>query len=197
MSSKRGRRLQALGDYQPAEDAAQEAFAEAHTGSRRTRGQPAAFAAWFRTMVFKHCDRQTRRKRRLLLDWKPRWKWLRRTRQLDMIDELLGRGADLNARRPDGARPIQLTNGDYHYRGWRDVPQDWPTTPADVLAHLRTRGASVDICTAAGHGRFGTRASAAGSRPDACQPRFGIRYVLHWFRCAAEERCRREGTSKS
>jgi ankyrin repeat protein len=80
--------------------------------------------------------------------------WAVMTRQLDMIDELLGRGADLNARRPDGGRPIQLTNGDYHYRGWRDVPQDWPTTPADVLAYLRTRGASVDICTAAGLGEL-------------------------------------------
>jgi ankyrin repeat protein len=78
--------------------------------------------------------------------------WATKTRQLDMIDELLARGADINARRPDGARPIQLTNGDYHFRGWRDVPQDWPTTPAQVLAHLRARGAYVDICTAASIG---------------------------------------------
>jgi ankyrin repeat protein len=78
--------------------------------------------------------------------------WATMTRQLDAIDELLARGADLNARRQDGARPIQLTNGDYHFRGWRDVPQDWPTTPAQVLAHLRARGAYVDICTAASIG---------------------------------------------
>jgi ankyrin repeat protein len=65
-----------------------------------------------------------------------------------MIDELLARGADINAQRGDGARPIQLSNGDYNYRGWRDVPRDWPTTPPDVRAHLRTRGAYVDICTA-------------------------------------------------
>ena len=58
------------------------------------------------------------------------------------------RGADINAKRQDGARPIQLTNGDYNYRGWRDVAQDWPTTPAQVLAHLRARGANVDLCTA-------------------------------------------------
>jgi ankyrin repeat protein len=70
------------------------------------------------------------------------------TRQIDVIDELLARGADINAQRTDGARPIQLTNGDYHYRGWRDVPKDHPTTPRDVLDHLRARGAYCDLCTA-------------------------------------------------
>ena len=75
--------------------------------------------------------------------------WAVMTRQIPLIDELLARGANINARRQDGARPIQLTNGDYHYRGWRDVPSDVPTTPGDVLAHLVARGASVDIWTAA------------------------------------------------
>jgi ankyrin repeat protein len=78
--------------------------------------------------------------------------WATMTRQLDVIDELLARGADINAKRQDGARPIQLHNGDYNFRGWRDVPQDWPVTPAQVLAHLRERGAYVDICTAASIG---------------------------------------------
>jgi ankyrin repeat protein len=78
--------------------------------------------------------------------------WATMTRQLDVMDELLTRGADINARRQDGARPIQLTSGDYHFRGWRDVPQDWPTTPSQVLAHLRARGAYVDVCTAASVG---------------------------------------------
>jgi ankyrin repeat protein len=74
--------------------------------------------------------------------------WAVMTRQLNMIDELLAHGADINAKRGDGALPIQLSNGDYNFRGWRDVPQDWPTTPADVRAHLRARGAYVEICTA-------------------------------------------------
>jgi ankyrin repeat protein len=74
--------------------------------------------------------------------------WAVMTRQLDIIDELLARGADINAKRTDGARPIQLTNGDYHYRGWRDVPKDHPITPRAVLEHLRARGAYCDICTA-------------------------------------------------
>jgi ankyrin repeat protein len=75
--------------------------------------------------------------------------WAVMTRQIDLIDDLLARGADINARRQDGARPIQLTNGDYHYRGWRDVPGDAAATPADVLSHLIARGAPVDIWTAA------------------------------------------------
>ncbi|HEX9106281.1 MAG TPA: ankyrin repeat domain-containing protein [Longimicrobiales bacterium] len=74
--------------------------------------------------------------------------WAVMTRQLDLIDELLARGADIEAQRADGARPIQLANGDYAYRGWRDVPEDVQATPRQVLDHLRARGAYVDICTA-------------------------------------------------
>ncbi len=75
--------------------------------------------------------------------------WAVMTRQPELIDELLARGADLNAKRPDGARPIQLTNGDYHFRGWRDVPKDHPVKPEAVFAHLLTAGAHFDICSAA------------------------------------------------
>ena len=75
--------------------------------------------------------------------------WAVMTRQIDAIDELLARGANIDARRSDGARPIQLTNGDYYYRGWQHVPKDTATTPREVLVHLRTRGANCDICTAA------------------------------------------------
>jgi ankyrin repeat protein len=78
--------------------------------------------------------------------------WAVMSRQIDIVDELLARGADVNAARADGGRPIHLTNGDYHYRGWRDVPKDHPTTPAEVLDHLRMRGAYVDINTAASMG---------------------------------------------
>ena len=66
--------------------------------------------------------------------------WATMTRQLDAIDELLRRGADINAQRMDGARPIHVTNGDYFYRGWRDVPRTWPVTAAQVMAHLKARG---------------------------------------------------------
>jgi ankyrin repeat protein len=78
--------------------------------------------------------------------------WATMTRQLDVIDELVRRGADLNARRGDNALPIHLTNGDYHYRGWRDVPPRVTTTPDDVYRHLVALGADVDIGMAAFQG---------------------------------------------
>ncbi|MCW8133968.1 MAG: ankyrin repeat domain-containing protein [Planctomycetota bacterium] len=74
--------------------------------------------------------------------------WAVATRNIPMIDEVLARGADIDAKRNDGARPIQLTNGDYMYRGWRDVPKDVATTWREVLDHLRAKGAFCDICTA-------------------------------------------------
>lgn len=80
--------------------------------------------------------------------------WAVMTRQLDFVDELLGRGADLNARRSDGARPIHLTNGDYHFRGWRDVPDDWPAKPREVYDHLVRRGANVDLGMACATGNL-------------------------------------------
>ena len=75
--------------------------------------------------------------------------WATMTRQREAIDELLRRGADSNARRMDGARPIHLTNGDYFYRGWQHVPRNWPETPAQIMEHLKARGAFVDLPTAA------------------------------------------------
>jgi RNA polymerase sigma factor (sigma-70 family) len=50
-----------LRDFHGAEDAAQEAFVEAYYNLSKLR-EPAAFPSWFRRIVFKHCDRLTRRK---------------------------------------------------------------------------------------------------------------------------------------
>lgn len=50
-----------LHDFQLAEDAAQEAFFEAYRSLDQLR-EPAAFAGWFRRIVFKQCDRIIRHK---------------------------------------------------------------------------------------------------------------------------------------
>jgi len=81
--------------------------------------------------------------------------WATMTRQLGAIDELLQRGAHIDARRMDGARPIHLTDGDYFYRGSRDVPRSWPVSPGQVMAHLIARGAVVDLPTACHLGDIG------------------------------------------
>ena len=75
--------------------------------------------------------------------------WAVMTRQIELIDELLARGADINARRCDGARPIQLTNGDYHFRGWRDVPDERRGHPRGSSRAPPWPRAYHDICTAA------------------------------------------------
>ena len=51
-----------LGDFHAAEDAAQEAFLQAFT-DLPSLTEPAAFPGWFRKIVFKFCDRQTRGRR--------------------------------------------------------------------------------------------------------------------------------------
>jgi DNA-directed RNA polymerase specialized sigma24 family protein len=48
-----------LGDYQLAEDAAQEAFIGAFRDLPALR-EPLAFPGWLRSVVFKQCDRFTR-----------------------------------------------------------------------------------------------------------------------------------------
>src|SRR5947207_7041760 len=49
-----------LRDYHLAEDATQEAFVDAYRALPSLR-DPAAFPTWLRRIVFKHCDRITRR----------------------------------------------------------------------------------------------------------------------------------------
>ncbi len=51
-----------LGEIELARDATQEAFLEAHLHLKELR-EPAAFPAWLRKLVVKHCDRTTRKPR--------------------------------------------------------------------------------------------------------------------------------------
>lgn len=74
--------------------------------------------------------------------------WAVMTRQIELIDYLLERGADINAARPDGIRPLHLTNGDYDYRGWRDVPPTALQRHEVLIGYLLARGADYDISTA-------------------------------------------------
>jgi len=74
--------------------------------------------------------------------------WAVMTRQFQVIDYLLEKGADINAVLPNGTRPIHLTNGDYHYRGWRDLPSTAMQKHEVLIGYLLARGAYYDIATA-------------------------------------------------
>ena len=92
--------------------------------------------------------------------------------------------------------PIQLTNGDYYFRGWRDVPHDWPTTPQRCDRHLRARGAYCDICTACHIGDLDRVRELLDEDPSLANR--VAEYVTYYFGSgiAAEER-RREGASRN
>lgn len=81
--------------------------------------------------------------------------WASLTRQIDLIDFLLHKGANIDARRPDGARAIDLTNGDYFYRNWyRDLPPTGLQKHELVVGYLLARGAYCDISVAAKMGYY-------------------------------------------
>jgi ankyrin repeat protein len=81
--------------------------------------------------------------------------WAVLTRQIGVIDYLLSRGADIEALRPDGAKPIDLTNGDYNYRSWyRDLPPTGLRKHEVLIGYLMGRGAYCDISVAAKIGYY-------------------------------------------
>jgi ankyrin repeat protein len=92
--------------------------------------------------------------------------WAVMTRQIELIDDLLERGADINAARPDGTRPLHLTNGDYHYRGWRDVPPTALQKHEILIGYLLARGADYDIATATRIGDLDRVRELLDRKPD-------------------------------
>ena len=71
--------------------------------------------------------------------------WAALTRQLDLIDYLVGAGADIEACRADGRTPVRVAiDGDYWFRH-RDLPEDAIKDPWVVVRHLIGHGAAVDL----------------------------------------------------
>ncbi len=92
--------------------------------------------------------------------------WAVMTRQMHVIDLLLERGADIEAARPDGLRPIHLTNGDYHYRGWRDVPAQALQRHEVLIGDLLARGARYDFAIASKLGDVERIGELLDARPE-------------------------------
>lgn len=77
--------------------------------------------------------------------------WAVLTMNMSMVRALLDRGADVNASRPDGARPVDLVFGDYFFRR-RDVPPEALSENKVMLGYLLAHGAEYDLRTAASVG---------------------------------------------
>ena len=75
--------------------------------------------------------------------------WACLTRNLAMIDLLLEQGAAIDVRRPDGARPIEVAYGDYHYRTWYRDRNGALAAWQAVVGYLLARGAEYDLVVAA------------------------------------------------
>ncbi len=80
--------------------------------------------------------------------------WAVMTRQFSAIDLCLDAGAEINATRPDGARAVDLSNGDYWYRGWQKSSREMTANHWPVVGYLLARGAEYDLTTACRIGDF-------------------------------------------
>ncbi len=91
--------------------------------------------------------------------------WAALTRNLALLDLLLDRGAAIDVRRPDGARPIEVAFGDYHYRTWyRERGRAMASWHA-VVGYLLARGAEYDLVIAAHLGDLETAEALVSSDP--------------------------------
>ena len=78
--------------------------------------------------------------------------WAVITRQNDLVDIFVARGAGLEARRADGQTPLLVSlNGDYWFRS-RDLPSEAPQDPWIVTRHLLACGAEYALSVACAAG---------------------------------------------
>ena len=77
--------------------------------------------------------------------------WAAMTRSLPMIDLVLAKGGDVNSTRPDGARPVNVTGGEYFYRRRDQSPRAMNANDL-IIGYLIARGAdyTLDVATSAG-----------------------------------------------
>ncbi|MBP3964920.1 ankyrin repeat domain-containing protein [Paenibacillus lignilyticus] len=79
--------------------------------------------------------------------------WAVLTRQTELIDLLLARGADIQAQRADGSQAVHLAmEGDYFYRGNRDLPTNTIRDQRFLLGYLIGKGTPFDIFIASAVG---------------------------------------------
>ncbi|MEK3889775.1 ankyrin repeat domain-containing protein [Bacillus sp. FSL K6-3431] len=79
--------------------------------------------------------------------------WAVLTRQIWLIDDLLQRGANIQAKRADGATPVHLSiHGDYWFRSNRDLSKQALRNEWFLAGYLIARGAEYDIWIAAAVG---------------------------------------------
>jgi len=94
--------------------------------------------------------------------------WAALTRQLAMIDEFVGRGGDIHARRADGQTPLHLSiNGDYWFRAGRDLTDASIRSSHVVTGFLLAKGAAIDLCIAAAIGDRETAERLLAADPGA------------------------------
>ncbi len=115
--------------------------------------------------------------------------WAVLTRQLSLIDWLLDLEADINAARPDGARPLHLTGGDYWYRASRDLDPVALKNHGMLTGYLLAQGAEYDIATATQVGDIERVREILDAEPALANavPAYNNWYTGFPLKCAAQK----------